>query len=70
MTLDGLAKVLVKMATVEQAEWIVSKLDGNIPHTLETAVDVTFMPTGGQIGAIEKAVNIIAIAHMLTTPFC
>ncbi|CAK9002978.1 unnamed protein product [Durusdinium trenchii] len=35
------------MATTEQAEWIVHKLDGNIPHTLETPVDVTFMPASG-----------------------
>ena len=40
-------QVLVKMATVEQAEWIVDKVDGNIPHTLDTPVDVSFMPTGG-----------------------
>lgn len=38
------------MATVEQAEWIVEKVDGNIPHTLDTPVDVCFMPTGGWNG--------------------
>jgi hypothetical protein len=35
------------MATVEQAEWVVDKVDGNIPHTLDAPVDVSFMPTGG-----------------------
>lgn len=44
---EGFALVLVKMATVEQAEWVVDKVDGNIPHTLDAPVDVSFMPTGG-----------------------
>ena len=35
------------MATVEQAEWVVDKVDGNIPHTLDAPVEVSFMPSGG-----------------------
>mmetsp|Transcript_3518 Transcript_3518/g.8462 ORF Transcript_3518/g.8462 Transcript_3518/m.8462 type:complete len:461 (+) Transcript_3518:68-1450(+) len=44
---EGLLSVEIKMKNVEQAEWIVGKLDGNIPHTLETPVAVFFAPPNG-----------------------
>jgi len=44
---EGLLSVEIKMKNVEQAEWVVGKLDGNIPHTLETPVAVFFAPPNG-----------------------
>lgn len=46
-SMSHLPEVLIRMGSTEEAEWIVDKLDGHIPYTLETPIDVTFMPASG-----------------------
>mmetsp|Transcript_50998 Transcript_50998/g.95455 ORF Transcript_50998/g.95455 Transcript_50998/m.95455 type:complete len:450 (-) Transcript_50998:149-1498(-) len=55
---EGLLSVEIKMKSTEQAEWIVGKLDGNIPHALDTPVAVFFAPpNGAQIRPLSSRFN-------------
>jgi len=45
---EGKKSAMIEFASVEEAQWLVENLDGNVPLGLETEVSVKFKPPKGQ----------------------